>query len=233
MSAANELRKNIERSIAIHQQYLNDSQLLEWYEHFVTWQTDYLLPFYEDLRSNRNYSAAVDFVVSDLTGVGVSDRDQNIARVAPIMSRMLPNKAVHTMATAMHLNARVLEINLAVCRTLYEKDCSEWEITEADYCAAIRQASSLDECLELIQLTAEIGHSLDHVVRIPMIGPLLRAMRTPARLWGFAAMQAFLEKGYETFSALEDVDRFLGEITIRMTEVFTYLFTEPLENLRR
>jgi hypothetical protein len=231
MSAASELRANIERSNAIHQEYLNDSQLLERYRHFVAWQTDYLLPFYENLRSNRNYSAAVDFVVSDLTGIGVSDRDQNIARVAPIMSRMLPDKAVHTMAAAMHLNARVLQINLAVCRILYEGECSDSEITEADYCAAIRQASNLDECLELIQLTAEIGHSLDHVVRIPMVGPLLRAMRTPARLWGFAPMQAFLEKGYETFSALEDVDRFLDAITVRMTEVFTYLFTEPLENL--
>ena len=44
-------------------------------------------------------------------------------------------------------------------------------------------------------------------------------------------MQAFLEKGYETFSALEDVDRFLDDITVRMSEVFTYIFTEPLENL--
>lgn len=233
MSAAVELREYTERSNAIHEEYLNDPELLRRYTGFVAWQTDYLLPFYENLRSSTDYSAAVDFVVSDLTGIGVSERDRNIARVVPIMSRMLPDRVLQTMAVAMHLNARVLEINLAICRAIYEKKADAREFTEADYCTASRAAGNLDECLELIRLTAEIGHSLDHVVRIPMIGTLLRAMRGPARLWGFAAMQAFLEKGFETFSALEDVDRFLEDITHRMTEVFTRIFTEPLENLSR
>jgi hypothetical protein len=56
-------------------------------------------------------------------------------------------------------------------------------------------------------------------------------MRKPAHLAGFGALQEFLEKGYRTFVALEDVDQFLDEITVRMTEVFTRIFTEPLERL--
>jgi hypothetical protein len=232
MSAAEELLEYTERSNAIHREYLGDPELLDRYEHFVAWQTDYLLPFYENLRISPDYEAAVDFVVSDLTGIGVSQRDRNIARVVPLMSKMLPERALRTMASAMHLNARVLEINLSICRILYEGKPGDVEITEATYCTANRRAASLDECFELIQLTAEIGHSLNHVIRIPMIGPMLRAMRKPAQLWGFGAMQTFLEQGYETFSALEDVDRFLEDITARMTEVFTYIFTEPLENLK-
>lgn len=233
MSAATELRKYIERSNAIHKEYLSDEKLLRRYERFVSWQTDYLLPFYEDLRSSPDYAAAVAFVVSDLTGIGISRRDHDIARVAPIMSRMLPDKAVHTMAAAMRLNARVLEINLAICRGLYEDRRGDAEFTEAEYCVACRQANSLNETLELIHLTEDIGRNLHHIIRIPMIGVTLRAMRTPARLTGFAALQTFLEKGYETFSALEDVDQFLHDITLRMTEVFTRIFTEPLENLKK
>jgi hypothetical protein len=231
VSAAKELRKYAKRSNAIHKEYLSDKSLLSTYKRFVTWQTDYLLPFYENLRTSPDYSAAVDFVVSDLTGIGVSERDHDIARVVPAMSRMLPDRALRTMASAMRLNARVLEINLSICRELYGEGRVDAGFSEADYCSASRHAFELDECLELVHLTAEIGHSLDRVIRIPMIGLTLKAMLAPSRLTGFGALQRFLEKGYKTFHALEDVDRFLDDITLRMTEVFTRIFTEPLENL--
>ncbi len=231
MSAAKKLRKYAERSNAIHETYLSDQELLARYERFVAWQLDYMLRFYDDLRASKDYAAAVDFVVPDLTGMGVSQRDHDIGRIVPIMSRLLPEKALRTIASALQLNARVLDINLSICRALYKERSFDADVTESDYRSACRQVSNLDECLELVHLIDEVGHSLDHVIRIPMIGVTLKAMRTPARLAGFGALQVFLEKGYTTFDALEDVDRFLEDITRRMTETFTRIFIEPLEQL--
>lgn len=228
MTAAAELRRYTERSNALHQQYLSDPQLLHAYEHFVQWQLDYMLPLYDDLRAAEDYAAAVDFVVSDLTGINISERDQDIARVVPIMSRTLPDKALVTVAAAMRLNARVLEVNLAICRDLSTTLDDGQAISEASYWRACRNSSSLDECLELVQLTGDIGYSLDSVMQTRMIGTLLRAMRTPARLAGFGALQTFLENGYRTFSALEDVDRFLNDVTQRMSDIFTRIFETPL-----
>lgn len=225
------LRKYAERSNRIHQEYLGDPELLQKYQRFVGWQLEYMMPFYEDLRESDDYAAAVGFVVSDLTGINVSERDHDIARVVPIMSRMLPDKALRTVALAMQLNARALAINLSICRELYKEIAIGANISERDYCCACRRASRLDDYLELIQLTGEVGHSLDRVIRIPMIGPMLTAMRTPARLAGFGALQRFLERGHRIFSALHDVDRFLDDISCRMTAVFTRILTEPLENL--
>ena len=227
MDAASRLRKYTDRSNSIHQEYLGDPKALQRYECFVTWQLDYMLPFYENLKSSADRAAAVDFVVSDLTGISISERDQELARVVPVMSRMLPAKALGALATAMELNARVLGVNLSICRELYQEISIDTEITAASYCSACRRASQLEECLELVHLTAEIGRSLDDVIRIPMMGLMLRAMRTPARLAGFGVLQVFLETGYKTFNALEDVDRFLEDMTARMTEVFTRIFTEP------
>ncbi len=228
MSAASRLRKYTDRSNSIHQEYLGDPEALQRYERFVTWQLDYMLPFYEDLRSSAGRAAAVDFVVSDLTGINISERDQELARVVPVMSRMLPDKALSAVATAMELNARVLGVNLSICRELFEEISIDTEITEASYCSACRRASQLEECLALVHLTAEIGRSLDDVIRIPMMGLMLRAMRTPARLAGFGVLQIFLETGYKTFNALEDVHQFLDDMTVRMTEVFTQIFTKPI-----
>lgn len=229
MSAATQLRKYTDRSNAIHQEYLEDPEVLRQYERFVTWQLEYMLPFYEDLRTTADRAAAVDFVVSDLTGINISERDRELARVVPAMSRMLPAKALAAVATAMELNARVLGINLSICRELYEEISIDTEITAVSYCAACRRASQLEECLELVHLTAEIGRNLDDVIRIPMMGLMLRAMRTPARLAGFGVLQVFLESGYKTFNALQDIDRFLDEMTVRMTEVFTQIFTKQIQ----
>ncbi len=232
MSAADDLREYTERSNTIHQEYLGNPELLDKYRHFVVWQLDYMLPFYEDLRASADYAAAVDFVVSDLTGIGVSQRDHDIARIVPVMSKLLPENALRAVASAMQLNARVLGINLSICRALYEDRSVDAVISECDYCLACRQATQLDQFFDLIHLTEDVGRSLDHVIRIPMIGLTLKAMRRPARLAGFAALQTFLENGYTTFVALDDVDQFLKNITLRMNEVFTWIFTEPPENLK-
>jgi len=227
MSAASRLRKYTDRSNSIHQEYLEDPKILQRYERFVTWQLDYMLPFYEDLRSSAGRAAAVDFVVSDLTGINISERDQELAKVVPVMCRMLPAKALDVVATAMQLNARVLGINLSICRELYAEISIDTRITEAMYYSACRRASHLEECLELVHLTAEIGRSLDDVIRIPMMGLMLRAMRTPARLAGIGALQVILETGYKTFNALQDIDQFLDDMTVRMTSVFTQIFAAP------
>ncbi|MFQ5547106.1 MAG: hypothetical protein ACE5FV_02350 [Woeseia sp.] len=147
------------------------------------------------------------------------------------MSRMLPDKALHTVAAAMELNTRVLGINVSICRQLYGEKPVDAGFSEFDYSSACRRASSLDESMELIQLIGEVGQNLERIVHIPMIRLTLKAMHTPARLAGFVALQTFLEKGYSTFVALEDVDQFLDDITRRMTEVFTRIFTEPPEQL--
>jgi hypothetical protein len=227
MSAAAKLRKYTDRSNSIHREYLGNPELLQQYEQFVAWQLEYMLPFYEDLGATADRAAAVEFFVSDLTGIDISARDREIAKVVPLMSRMLPGKALQAVATAMQLNARVLGINLSICRELYRKIATDAAITEAGYCSACRRASRLEECLELVHLTAEIGRDLDQLIRIPMIGLTLKAMRVPARLAGFGALQKFLETGYKTFNDLQDVDTFLDDMTARMTEVFTQIFAEP------
>ena len=227
MSAAPKLREYTDLSNAIHREYLGDPELLQQYEHFVRWQLDYMLPFYEDLGATADRAAAVEFFVSELTGINISERDREFAKVVPLMSRMLPGKALHAVTTAMQLNARVLGINLAICRELYQEVAIDTAITEASYCSACRRASRLEECLDLVHLTATIGRDLNQLIRIPMIGLTLKAMRVPARLAGFGALQKFLETGYRTFNDLQDVDTFLDDMTARMTEVFTRIFTEP------
>ena len=228
---ADRLRLYTEQSNSVHAQYLADPELLQQYEFFLNWQVAYTLPFYSEFQADPDTAAAVEFVISDLIGTGIIARDADLARVIPIMVRLLPDRALQTLASAMELNARALTINLDICRRLFDTTDVQAGISEHDYCAAFRYSTSFDECLELIELVVGLGHSLKRMVRSPALGMTLRAMHHPAHAAGFGAMQDFLETGYSTFHAIEDVDFFLGRFAERMEEVFGRACEAPLSDM--
>lgn len=230
--AANKFREHIRRSNELHVEYLQDPQLLKNYDHFANWQLQYLLPFFSELYVEEGYKAAIDFVMSDLAGVGISGRDRDLERAAPAITTMLPLRALETIASAAEMNARVLKINIAICRCLLVNSKLPEEITEHRYYVACRRASSLQECSELVHLITDLGRTLKSLIKVPMIGITLRAMRGPAHAAGFGALQEFLEKGYSTFREIPDIDRFLGEIETRMIKVFERTYTMPLSQLQ-
>lgn len=229
--AAEKFRREIRRSNELHVEYLHDPRFLQQYDRFTRWQLSYLLPFFNDLHAQTGYAEAIDFTMSDLAGVGISDRDRDLERAAPAITRMLPLHALETIAAAAEMNARVLEINIAICRCLLTHGALPEEISEVDYCTACRRASSLQECAELVHLITNLGRTLKTLVRIPILGLTLRAMRGPAHAAGFGALQDFLEKGYTTFRAIPDIEHFLQQIDERMIRMFEIIYTEPLEEL--
>ncbi|MCO4812647.1 MAG: hypothetical protein KC572_13675 [Gammaproteobacteria bacterium] len=230
-SYAERLRFYTDESNAVHEQYKSDPELRRQYENFLDWQVAYSLPFYSEFREVPQTAAAVEFVISDLIGTNISARDADLARVVPIMVRLLPEKALQALASALELNARALSINLDICRTLFEHTNISAGISEQDYCDAFRRSTTLDECVELIDLTLALGHNLKRLVRRPVLGMTLRAMHRPAHAAGFGAMQDFLEKGYSTFHAIEDIDYFLDRFAVRLSEVFTRICKKPLDTL--
>lgn len=227
--AAALFRRAIQRSNELHAEYLDDPDLYESYDRFTRWQFDYMLPFFSDLLEPEGYADAVDFIVSDLAGVGVSDRDRDIERATPVIVRSLPAQALALATSAAELNAGALEINLAICRELLEEGRLPATISEAEYCRACRQASSYEECMDLVHLAVALGDALKTLVRVPLIGMLLRTMRAPAHIAGFGALQEFLETGFLTFRRISDIERFLELLHARMDRAFDRIYRLPVE----
>ena len=225
-SAAERFRRNIQRSNALHRQYLDDRALFSDYDRFANWQLRYLLEYLQDLYEQDGYEDALDFVMSDLAGVGIAGRDRDLERVAPVITSMLPTRALQTIAAAAEMNARVLEVNIAICRSLRADDALPGEITEAAYFDACRSATTFEEFEELTHLIVGLGRTLESLIDMPILGGLLRAMRGPAHAAGFGALQEFLETGYFTFRRIPDVDMFLDILEERMIGVFARIFSE-------
>lgn len=222
--AAAKFRRAIARSNELHREYLGDPDLLRSYDRFTRWQLDYMLPFFSDLLGPKGYAEAVDFVVSDLCGVGVSQRDRDIERAAPVIVRSLPGHSLESAAAAVELNAGALEINLGIWRELLVDRDLPPNLSETEYLAACRATSSFEECMDLVRLAVELGDTLKALVRVPLIGGLLRTMRAPAHTAGFGALQEFLETGFVTFRQISDIDLFLELLHGRMDQIFARIY---------
>lgn len=223
-AAAEQFERDIRRSNDVHAEYLDDPQQYRNYDRFTKWQLDYLLAFFDDLQNEPGYDAALKFVVSELAGVGVSERDRQLARAAPAVTTLMPLGALQTLARAATLNARTLEINLGICRQLQSNGALPEIIRETDYFAACRRASNYDECMEFLHIAIDLGRSLGPTVQHRLIGVTLKAMNVPANATGFGDLQAFFEKGYATFRGIPDLDHFLSETEARMTTVFQRIY---------
>jgi hypothetical protein len=227
--AAARFRHAIQRSNELHAGYLDDPELFESYDRFTHWQFDYMMPFFDGLLEPEGYADAVDFVISDLAGVGISERDRDIERATPVIVRSLPAQALDLAASAAELNAGALEFNLSICRELLVDGRLPTTISEAEYCRACRRASSYEECMDLVQMAVDLGDGLRTLVHVPLIGMLLRTMRAPAHLAGFGALQEFLETGYLTFRRISDIEQFLELLHARMERVFDRIYRLPIE----
>ena len=218
----------MQRSNELHAKYLQDPKLLDAYDRFTRWQLDYLLARFDDMYAQDGYREALDFTMNDLAGIGIAERDWDLARAAPIFSRMLPAGALETLASAARMNVLVLELNIGLTEALLVDGALPEDISERDYWRSYREATTLADCLELVALSIELGATLKSLVRIRSLGMLLRAMRGPAHMAGYGALHGFLESGYQTFRGIPDVDYFLDEIQHRMVELFEAMHGEVL-----
>lgn len=225
------LRRFVKLSNDLHRAHLDTEPKRRRYGKFVDLQLGYFLPRYDDLRGRPGFGPAIDFIITDLVGPGIADRDRDLEKVVPIMSRTMPAGALSALATAMELNAGILEINLGITEKLADVIDADAPLSERGYCLASREVAGYQDFTRFIAMTREAGLSLERIVHLPMIRPLLRTMRGPARIAGVADLQAFLEKGFETFRGLDDVPEFLEIIETRMAAVFHRVFVAAPDTL--
>jgi hypothetical protein len=185
------------------------------------WQSQRLQRTYADFSAQPRYGAATSFFIDDLYGAkDFSSRDQAMLRILPVMTRMLPGSAVETAALAIELEALSEDLDQRLANAL-----APGAIGEASYAAAYRASGGRTERERQVELLGATGSRLDELVRKPMVGQMLRMMRSPARLAGLADLQDFLERGYAAFREMKGADEFLAAVRERETKILNALFS--------
>ncbi|MED5622128.1 FFLEELY motif protein [Ideonella sp. BN130291] len=176
---------------------------------------------YADLLGDARYRGAATFFLEELYGPGdFSERDAQFVRIVPALVRLFPEEIVQTVEALAALHA--LSERLDTRMGMHLPSAS---LTRASYVAAWQATGEPDARSDQIRMTLDVGRALDRLTRNPVLRHSLRLMRAPARSAGLATLQAFLERGFDTFRQMRGAERFLATVAEREEALRQRLFT--------
>jgi hypothetical protein len=211
------LVRELSRVQRLHAERAGNPILAGSLERVAHWQARRLRITYADLAADIRYDPAIAFFQNDLYGPGdFSRRDADLARVVPIMVKVLPERVITTVAQAMELNALSQELDRVLLARLPRAD---GHFSVLEYCKAYRRAGNFPLRRRQIKLIVEIGTALDRHVGKPLTRTALAMMRQPAKLGGLSGLQDFLERGFSAFRAMGGAEEFLRTIDTRETKI--------------
>lgn len=197
------------------------------YPRLKQWQAARLARTYADLLSSDRHRPAAEFFLSDLYGPkDFRTRDEELARVVPIMVRVLPARALMTLLEAVKMDTLSESLDTAMVLALRKRgkaNAIDWPA----YVAAYRSCGRRQDRALQIELIDKIGKTLDRLTHIPLIRISLKLMSGPAHLSGLGDLHSFLQRGFDAFSFMKGADAFLAIVTQRETELMKELFANP------
>jgi len=210
-SGAERLYQMLARNHAVARESLRSDFPLDRFNTLQKWQHARISRSFDDLIEQEGYRPACVFFLSEVYGgLRFRERDQDMSRVMPAMTRFLPDRALMTMSEAFELQAISLEIDMAMAGYMAEEKIDSLDMPR--YCEVYRARSDRPGRERQILLIRKLGYDLERLVSKPLVSYLVRLMRGPAHAAGFGKLQEFLESGLNSFRALEDTAYFIETV---------------------
>lgn len=229
MARSNPLISRLGRRLAWHQA-LHDAELeprnrLRWLSILRQWQAQRLEQSFEHFLYDPQRRAAALFFLSDVYGDhDFSRRDANVAKVLPMMQRLLPAAVLGTVADGIELGVVTHALDLRMAEALQRLAPTRKRLDADLYAKAYREVGHARLRYHQIDLISGVGLGLAKAVRTPGVAMLLRLSRGPAKASGLGELQGFLERGFAAFSAMGDGKAFVDDIEASERLVAARLF---------
>ena len=212
---------NLHTVAAERERRRTDAALSARVEAVKTYQHDRFAATYKDLLTHPRYGRAARFFLEDLYGPqDFTERDAQFARIVPGLVRLFPRDIVQTVSALAALHALSEQLDSAMGALV-----GAGALDADGYAVAWRTVARADDRERQIALMLQVGSSLDGFTRKPLLRHSLRLMRGPAAAAGLAALQRFLEEGFETFREMQGAQGFLDTIAKRERGLAAELFT--------
>ncbi|MDH5833669.1 FFLEELY motif protein [Luteimonas kalidii] len=207
------LGRQLARHQALHDPAREPRSALRWLPELRRWQAGRLERSFRHFLHDPRRAPAAEFFLGDVYGDrDFTRRDADIARVIPMMRRLLPKTLLATVADAIELGALTQALDLDMAETLGALAPRRRRLDAALYGEAYRVVGQRSGRSRQIALAGRVGRGFGNALQVPGVAALLAFSRGPARLAGLRELQGFLERGYAAFEALDDADAFMAEI---------------------
>lgn len=219
----------LQRRLACHQALYDPRReprnRSRWLPELQRWQAQRLESGFAEFLDDPRSAPAARFFLTDVYGAhDFSRRDADIAKVLPMMQRLLPEALLRTVADGIELGALTHAFDLRLAQTLERLAPTRRRLDEALYARAYREIGLPRLRAHQIDLIVRVGQGLAGALRMPGVATLLRLSRGPAKAAGLGQLQGFLERGFDAFAALGDAAAFMERIERNEREVARRLF---------
>jgi len=184
----------------------NDSRWLSPLRQWQAWRVE--RSFGHFLKDPQRRDAAMFFLSEVYGDHDFSRRDASVARIVPMMQKLLPASVLATLADAIELDALTHALDLRMAQALESLAPRRKTLDIELYALAYRQVGHRRLRQRQVDLIVRVGQGLAQAVRLPGVAMLLRLSRGPARATGLADLQGFLERGFAAFALLGDATAF-------------------------
>lgn len=177
------------------------------------WQAERLRRSFAHFLADPRRRPAAEFFLGDVYGDrDFTRRDADVAKVLPMMQKLLPERLLGTVADAIELGALTQSLDLRMAQALETLAPGQRRLDDALYAEAYRAIGLPRLRARQIRLIREVGGGFGRALGLPGVKALLTFSRGPARLAGLSELQGFLERGVSAFEQLGDADAFVAEI---------------------
>lgn len=219
------LTQALERHQTLHDPAREPRNRSRWLGELRRWQAARLRTSFARFLDDPAQRPAAEFFLSDVYGDhDFARRDADIARVLPMMQRLLPAALLETVAAGIELGALTHALDLDVAQALERIAPTRRKLDDALYAQAYREAGNKAGRARQIALIGLVGNGLAAALRTRGVATLLALARGPARAAGLSELQGFLERGFGAFGRLGDARAFIGEIVASEKRVSRRLF---------
>ncbi len=188
-----------------------------------TYQQERFRHTYTDLLTSTRYRAATSFFLEELYGPeDFSRRDEQFSRVVSSIGRFFPAEVFTTVAALSELHALSEQLDTAMGRAL-----TSVPVSALGYIAAWRGSGTPLQRSKQVDLTLSVARSLEGLTRRALVRKSLSLMRRPAQAAGLGELQRFLEKGFDTFKAMNGAQEFIALVETRENVLASALFGTP------
>lgn len=190
------------------------------------WQAARFERTYPDLMASDRYRPAAEFFLSDLYGPkDFSERDQELERLLPVITKILPASAIHTLAVGIELDLLSESLDSAMVQALLAAgQTTDADISDAAYANAYRACANRRGRETQIALILQIGDAIDGLTRKPLLRAAIALIKGPAHASGMGALHNFLDRGFKAFRHMQGAAEFLAIIRERESLILVRLF---------
>jgi hypothetical protein len=231
------LPRRLTRVLACHQALHDPAReprnRLRWLPELRRWQAQRLERSFNGFLQDPGTRPAARFFLNDVYGDhDFSRRDADIARVMPMMQGLLPRPLLASVADGIELGVLTQAFDLRMAEALQRLAPTRRRLDDALYMQAYQAVGLPRLRRHQIGLIGHVGQGLEAALRMPKVGTLLRLSRLPAKAAGLAQLQGFLERGFDAFAQLGDIDGFLGAIDRSERTISRRLFAGDADPFR-